>query len=191
MARGKPREQAILTATLQVLREQGYEAMTIDGIAGRAQASKATIYRRWANKAELVKAAIDSLGAEHTLSIPDTGRLRSDLVALMEALREKATRPYMDMMKELVSAARRDEVLAALLREHREEEALSPFQEVLRRSVRRRTLPRSADTELVHDVAEALILRQLQLGLAFDDAFIARVVDRVLLPLLKPQRRRR
>jgi AcrR family transcriptional regulator len=186
LARGKPREQAILAGALQVLEARGYASMTIDSVAARARASKATIYRRWANKAELVKAALDSLAAERSASIPDTGALRADLFAVMKALREQAAQPYADMMRELCASARRDEVLAALLRDHTESEASSPFQEVLRRAIRRRTLSRSVDTELVHEVVEALILRQLQTRLPFDDAFIARVVDRVVLPLLKP-----
>jgi len=190
MVRGKPREQAILAAAIEELRQLGYDAMTMDGVAARASASKATIYRRWANKAELLKAALDTLDAEHATSIPDTGALRSDLVAVMEALREKASAPYVEMMSELVAAARRDEALAALLRHHLKNEELSPFQEVLRRAVRRRDLPRSTDTRLVHDVAEAMIMRQLQAGLPFDDEFVARVVDRLLLPLLKFRKRK-
>ncbi len=185
MPRGKPREEAILRAALQVLQQQGYESMTIDGVAAAARASKATIYRRWANKAELVKAALDTLDAQHTESVPDTGALRTDLFAVLHALRDRADKSYVDMMSDLVAAARRDEVLATLLQAHTADDGISPFQRVLRRAVRRRVLPRAVDTTLVHDVAEALILRQLQLGAPFDDAFIARVVDRILLPLLE------
>jgi AcrR family transcriptional regulator len=190
LARGKAREEAILAAALDALRDHGYDAMTIDGIARRAHASKATIYRRWATKAEIVKAALDAVDAEHGASIPDTGALRSDLVAVMKALRAKATKPYVALMTEVVAAARRDKALGALLGQHVEDEELSPFHEVLRRAVRRRTLSRKVDTDLVHDVAEALVLRQLQMSLPFNDAFITRVVDHVLLPLLKPKRRR-
>lgn len=109
----------------------------------------------------------------------------------MKALRAKASQPYVAIMTELVASARRDEALAAALQEHVEDEQVSPFQQVLQRAVRRRALPRGVDTTLVHDVAEALIVRQLQTGAPFDDAFIARVVDRVVLPLLgtKPKAR--
>jgi AcrR family transcriptional regulator len=189
MVRGEPRERAILTAALEELRERGYEAMTIDGVAARARASKATIYRRWSNKAELLKASLDSLDAEHAAAIPDTGALRSDLVEVLRALREKASEPYVQLMTELVSAARRDDALAALLREHVDHEELSPFHQVLGRAIKRREFSRRADKQLIHDVAEAMIVRRLQTGAPFDDAFIARVVDRVLLPLLPPNRR--
>ncbi|HYQ15855.1 MAG TPA: TetR/AcrR family transcriptional regulator [Polyangiaceae bacterium] len=180
-----------MSAALELLQAQGYEALTIDGVAARAHASKATIYRRWLNKAELVKAALDTLDAEHNAALPDTGALRTDLLAVLRALRDKASQPYVNMMSELVSAARRDQALATALQAHVEDDELSPFQAVLRRAVRRRLLPRATDTTLVHDVAEALILRQLQRGLPFDAAFCRRVVDRVLLPLLAQPRSKR
>ncbi|WAS90574.1 TetR/AcrR family transcriptional regulator [Nannocystis punicea] len=191
MQRGEHRERAILGAALELLAEVGYEALTMDAVAARARASKATIYRRWRNKAELVKAALDSLDAEDNAAIPDTGALRSDLVAVMTALRDKATEPYVNLIQELVVAARRDEALAAALRSHREDLELSPFEAALRRATRRGDVPRTVDRELVHDVAEAMILRQLHTGSPFDDAFISRVVDRVLLPLLRRRRSHR
>jgi AcrR family transcriptional regulator len=190
LVRGKAREEAILSSTIALLGELGYDAITMDAVAARAHASKATMYRRWRNKAELVKAALDALDAKDNSLIPDTGALRSDLVAVMRAARDKATAPYMAMILDLVVAARRDPALAASLRAHIEDEELSPFRVVLQRAVQRRALPAGAPTELVHEVAEAMISRQLQAGSPFDDTFILRVVDDVLLPLLGKKRRR-
>ena len=63
-ATGRPRskdaERAIVDATLEALVEQGYQAMSIEGIAARAGVGKATIYRRWSDKAQLV---VDSVRA--------------------------------------------------------------------------------------------------------------------------------
>jgi AcrR family transcriptional regulator len=191
VARGKQREDAILTATIELVGELGYEALTMDAVAARAHASKATMYRRWRSKAELASAALDALDAHHNATIPDTGGLRSDLVAVMEGLRDKAMASYVAMIQGLVVAARRDRALAASLRSHIAKHELSPFQEVLRRAASRKRLPAGAPTDLVHDVAEAMILRQLQTGAPFDGAFISRVVDDVLLPLLQNKRSRR
>jgi AcrR family transcriptional regulator len=185
MVRGEPREAAILKATGALLAELGYEALTIDAVAARAGSSKATIYRRWRNKAQLVKAVLDALDAEHNAEVPDTGALRSDLVAVLRASRDRATAPYVAMMQDLVMAARRDAGLAKELRAHTDTEALSPFQHVLERAVARRRLSASAPMALVHEVAEAMLLRQIQLGHPLDEAFIARVVDELLLPLLR------
>jgi AcrR family transcriptional regulator len=184
VVRGKERVDAILAATIELLTEVGYQALTTDAVAARAQSSKATIYRRWSNKAALVRAALDDLDAGQNAAVADTGSLRGDFLAAMEGLRDRATAPYLAMIADLVAAQRHDEQLAAELRLHLANEELSPFHEALGAAVRRGELPADVDAELIHDVAEALIQRRLGSGEPFDDAFITRVVDDVLLVLL-------
>ena len=72
------RELEILEATLEVLDEVGYDLLTMDAVATRAKASKATLYRRWKGKPELVVAAIMAHKGEPV--VPDTGTLRGDLL---------------------------------------------------------------------------------------------------------------
>src|SRR5436190_9302367 len=73
------REQEILDAALEVLGEVGYDRLTMDAVAQRAKASKATLYRRWNSKATLV---VDALASQKTTPpVPDTGDLRTDLLA--------------------------------------------------------------------------------------------------------------
>ncbi|GAA3436702.1 TetR/AcrR family transcriptional regulator [Kutzneria kofuensis] len=184
MVRGKEREDAILAAVIELLGEAGYAALTMDAVAARAQASKATIYRRWRNKAQLVKAALDAYDARQSEALPDTGELRSDLYAVMRSLRERASESYLAMITGLIAAAKHDAELDAALKEHVANEEVSPFLTSLQRAVDRGELAADADSELVHDVAEAMVMRQLTVG-TFDDAFIGRVVDDVLLVLLK------
>jgi AcrR family transcriptional regulator len=185
MPRGIERERAILQAAIELLREVGYQSMTLDAVAARAAASKATIYRRWRDKAQLTRAALDALDARDNAAVPDTGGLRGDLVAVMEMLQKKATAAYLGMIQDLIAAARTDKALAKALKSHIENEELSPFEQVLRRAVERKYVTRHAPVKLVHDVAEAMIQRQLQAGSPFNQRFIERVVDGVLLPLLK------
>ena len=73
------RELEILEATLEVLDEVGYDLLTMDAVATRAKASKATLYRRWKGKPELVVAAI--MAHKGDAVVPDTGSLRGDLIA--------------------------------------------------------------------------------------------------------------
>ena len=73
------RELEILEATLEVLDEVGYDLLTMDAVATRAKASKATLYRRWKGKPELVVAAI--MAHKGDAVVPDTGSLRGDLLA--------------------------------------------------------------------------------------------------------------
>ncbi|MGC4093159.1 MAG: TetR/AcrR family transcriptional regulator [Polyangiaceae bacterium] len=190
MVRGKPRVDAILSASIGLLEEVGYEAMTIDAVAARAHSSKATIYRRWQSKAQLVKAALDQLDAEHNRVIPETGTLRSDLIAVALSIKGRATPAHVAMMHGVALAARSDPELAQLLRSHVQDEALSPFQVVLTRAIERKWLPARTNAVLIHDVAEAMVLRQLQLGAPLNRAFVLRLVDQVILPLLGKDKKR-
>jgi AcrR family transcriptional regulator len=82
---GRPRsaqaDQAILRATLEVGAAVGFEALSIEAVAARAEVGKTTIYRRWPSKDELVMAAIRTIHAE--VPVVETGSLRADLLALV------------------------------------------------------------------------------------------------------------
>jgi AcrR family transcriptional regulator len=174
MVRGMEREQAVLAATVELLGERGYPA----------GASKATIYRRWPNKAQLVRAALDAADAARNAAVPDTGDLRGDLLAVMDALAAEVAEPLTRVTAELATLMRHDRQLAEALREHLDKEELSPFHDALQRAIARGDIATDTDVELIHDVAEAMILRQIHLDLPVDAAFSARLVDDVLLMLL-------
>src|SRR5882672_996995 len=86
---GRPRDPAcdaaILQATLDIFAEHGYGGVSMDGVAARAGVGKATIYRRYASKAELVVEAV-RVGACLNDHLPDTGDLRSDLASMLLAM---------------------------------------------------------------------------------------------------------
>ncbi|WP_028921711.1 TetR/AcrR family transcriptional regulator [Pseudonocardia acaciae] len=185
IARGKEREDAILGAAMRLLAGGGYEALTIDAVAAEAHASKATIYRRWRNKAELVEAALDAHDAAFNDEVPDTGSLRGDLVAVLEMLRRKAREFPPDVAVEMLRLMEHDAELAAALRRHLADEELSPFHAPLARAVERGEVRREVDGELVHDVAEAMIVHRLRLRVSLDDAFVDRLVDDVLMVLIE------
>jgi len=92
---GRPRSaeshQAILQATLDLLAEAGFDRMSIDAIAARARVGKNTIYRRYSSKEELVADAIESLRQE--VMLPDTGRLWSDIDALIKSAMQITLNP--------------------------------------------------------------------------------------------------
>lgn len=193
--RGKPRERAILSAVISLLGETGYEAMTMDAVAARARASKTTIYRRWPGKAELVRAAVD---AHITSRVPgahdsgadgsdtqDTGSLRGDLLAVMNAMPGHLTPEFMAMMSGLVHAMRADPELAASLRSMFDHDSVA--EQIIGRAVRRGELPAPAAgrlTGLVHEVIEAQVFRQLMTASSLGGDFPGHVVDDIVLPLL-------
>jgi AcrR family transcriptional regulator len=86
--RGRELESALLEAAWEELVEVGFATLTMESVAGRAHTGIAVLYRRWANKAELVLAAIEHYHAVRPIGIPDTGALRGDLLALLTAFSE-------------------------------------------------------------------------------------------------------
>jgi AcrR family transcriptional regulator len=188
--RGKPRERAILSAVISLLGETGYEAMTMDAVAARAHASKTTIYRRWPGKSELVRAAVDAHITSRLLGtrgsgIQDTGSLRGDLLAVMNAMPRHLTPEFMAMMSGVVHAMRADPELAASLRPMLDHDSVA--EQLIGRAVRRGELPAPAAGRLaglVHEVIEAQIFRQLMTASDLDGSFAAHVVDDIILPLL-------
>lgn len=90
--RGPELESALLEAAWNELVEVGFAGLTMESVAARAQTGVAVLYRRWANKDQLVLAAIEHYGRAHPVEIPDTGTLRGDLLALLTAMsRARAT----------------------------------------------------------------------------------------------------
>jgi AcrR family transcriptional regulator len=90
--RGPLLESALLEAAWNELVEVGFAGLTMESVAARAQTGVAVLYRRWANKDELVLAAIEHYGRTHPIEIPDTGTLRGDLLGLLGAMsRARAT----------------------------------------------------------------------------------------------------
>ncbi|GAC1310627.1 MAG: TetR/AcrR family transcriptional regulator [Acidimicrobiales bacterium] len=86
---GRPRDprlqEAISEATIGLLAEAGYEALTMEAVACRAGTTKAAIYRRWPSKAALV-ADVFATRAQSKVWLPDTGDLRADLTAHIRAV---------------------------------------------------------------------------------------------------------
>ena len=81
--KGRPRDSSaddrILAAAAELILTRGFDNMTVDEVAAKARAGKATVYRRWAGKEDLAFAALEQL-YNTQLPVPDTGSLRGDLV---------------------------------------------------------------------------------------------------------------
>lgn len=84
--RGEALEVAILEAAWQELADVGFPKLTMESVARRARTSVPVLYRRWAGKEALVIAAIERYRVSHPVEIPDTGSLRGDLLALLNAM---------------------------------------------------------------------------------------------------------
>jgi AcrR family transcriptional regulator len=100
-----PRETELLAVTLQLLQEHGYDRLTVDAVAATARASKATVYRRWPSKAELVLAAFIE-GIRQVAVPPETGTLRGDLLRVGELVCQQAEQHASTIRAVLVEVSR-------------------------------------------------------------------------------------
>ncbi|MEV1146868.1 TetR/AcrR family transcriptional regulator [Micromonospora sp. NPDC049799] len=174
----------LLTTVIDLLREVGYDRMTIDAVAARARVSKATIYRHWPGKAELVADALRQRQTRvHTP--PDTGSLRGDLLELLRATAAICVADA-DLMQALTFAMRTSPELERLIRHHVMPAGRVASTAVLVRAAARGEIPPEAgERDLFHDLAPALTMsRVLAHGLPADDEFLTQVVDQVLIPVL-------
>jgi AcrR family transcriptional regulator len=180
----RSRDAAICAATLAVLAEDGYDRMTIDAVAARAHASKATIYRRWKGKRELVLEALRTRTGCPGDAV-DTGDLRGDLLATLRAMADSAGDADARLMAGVLRAMRSAPELGDCLREQVFHSKAAALRTVVDRAVLRGEVPPDADAALAHEVAGAMWVHHvLVVGGSVDDAFIEHVTDDVLIPLL-------
>jgi AcrR family transcriptional regulator len=151
----------------------------------RARCSKATIYRRWPGKAELVTTAVRRQAmAAH--AAPDTGGLRTDLLEAVAAMRISLVNQDAARIIGLIAAMRRDPALAQVVRDQVLASKREVFGAVIARAVTRGDLPATADHELLAEISSALLLsRLLVTGDPLGPAFEQHLVDAVLMPVLQ------
>ena len=173
----------LCAAALKLLGEIGYDRLTVDKIAASAGAGKATIYRRWSGKAELV---VDALSREKTVeTTPDTGTLRGDLIALACRVSEDDRQLGTPVMIGLVSALPHDKELRDAFRERLVEPRVATLMEVFERAQKRGEIAPLSDLSMVTSIIPALVLHRLLIeGAVPDQAFIEQVIEGVILPLV-------
>ncbi|MDI6100298.1 TetR/AcrR family transcriptional regulator [Actinoplanes sp. NEAU-A12] len=177
------REQAILSTVRDLLTEVGYDRLSIDEVARRARASKATIYRRWSGKPDMVSAALHGLMVEHP-PLPDTGSLRGDLIAALDTFCRLYERKH-PIVLSLLGAIRSDPALGRLLNDHVLATGTADVGIVFERAVGRGELLPGPNAAAVVEVCKALLWHRLLLtGHPLDEAWVAHVVDDILWPML-------
>jgi AcrR family transcriptional regulator len=171
--RDETRDEAILEAAVALIAEAGYDSMSMEAIAARAGVSKATIYRRWPGKAELVAEAIRHLDPGGHADPDDTGSLRGDLLALVATLFSNVSG---------VDGAELGRLLAGHKQQYRERVTST----IVSRAQARGELPNDMDPPpAVMDTALGMALFRVMSGEALDDAYAELLVDRILIPSLR------
>ena len=175
------REQEILETTLTILGEVGYDRLTMDAVASRAKASKATLYRRWSTKAKLVIDALHATKEPHEL--PDTGSLKGDLEAAFCGMGGLTDPQMVATMSSLITAIGRDEEFAREFREHFITAKLETSRVIWERAQERGELRPDLDIDLLcHAMPGVVLHRVFMLGEPPTEDLINRVIDQIILP---------
>jgi AcrR family transcriptional regulator len=185
---GRPRSatahEAILQAAVALFIEQGFEGMSLEAVASRAGVGKATIYRRWSSKEDLVIDAVARVFAEP--AAPDTGNVRNDLVQSGRELQVlMSASPTGEVFPRMAAEVAKHSPLGRLYGERVIGPRRALFGDALRRGIERGELPATIDTELAIDqLVGVLLLRKLTGRLKQADADLAeRAVDMLLFGL--------
>ncbi|MFD5663004.1 TetR/AcrR family transcriptional regulator [Streptomyces hirsutus] len=178
------REQEFFDAVLEQIRQCGYDAVTMDGVAARARCSKSTLYRQWQTKPRFVAAALRSSGQARFAGI-DTGTLAGDL---REAARSAGTWSAKDtsLLQALGHAVTQDPELAQALREALVEPEIVALEAILRRGVERGEVS-AENPALAYVPAQifgVLRVRPLLEGRNADPDYLLRFVEAAVLPAL-------
>jgi AcrR family transcriptional regulator len=178
------RERELYEAVVDLLREVGYEALTMDAVAARTRSSKATLYRQWRGKPELVAAALEGTRPGRPEDI-DTGSLAGDL---REMLRQMASHSAEDMavMRALFHAVATNPDLDRAMRETLIEPGLAGLRHMVDRAVARGEVApdRPARDFVAHAVVGAMMGRPMVEGRDPDPAYLMAYLDAVVLPAL-------
>lgn len=180
---GQARQDELFTATIDVLRETGYDKLTIDAVVARARASKTTVYRRWPSKSALVVAAFTD-AVRNLPTSPDTGSLRDDLVTLLDGIVVELNR-LGDVITGLIGELRRSPDLATAMRTGFIKSRKAAITTVFDNARQRGEIPYDANVDTLWYLGPALVFfRVVMLGEPVDGAFVRHVVDDIVLPLV-------
>ncbi len=173
---GRPRsaetENAILTASYNLLLENGFGSVTVEKIAERAKVSKATIYKWWPNKAAVVMDAFLSAAAAR-LPVPDTGSVITDIIIQVTNLANFLTSREGKVITELIAEGQFDPGLAEAYRMRYFTPRRLDSRHILERGIQRKELPDKLDIELSIDLIYGPIFYRLLLtGEPLDHTFI-------------------
>jgi len=183
--RDPSRDQEILDAALDVLAETGYDGMTIDMVAARAKAGKATVYRRWDSKENLVLDAVACMKSNEIDldALPDTGTLRGDLVAMIKAPTIRDSERKLKVMAGIVSMLARNPEMAEAARLALVEPRASVNRILFTRAIDRGEIPAAINLEKLCLIGPSLVAYSvLMLNRPVTREFLIDNIDTVILP---------
>ena len=185
---GRPRDAtrgaAILEAALELLTEVGYDRLSIESVAARSGVAKTTIYRRWADKASMVAAALAATAVRPSTPAT-TSDLRSTAIEVVSNLAQQMCEQNLALLTAMFAARRTDPALAEALHLILQQDEVAMTAPLLLAAHRGGAALRPDAASVFAELVPALLLhRLLVLGDEPDAAVIEHLVDRILLPLI-------
>lgn len=184
LVRGEAVVRAVLEATVVEVGRAGYHGLRVEDVATRAGVNKTTVYRRWPSKQDLVRDALLSITIARS-PVPNTGSLRTDLIAVARRQAELATQ-YQGLFRIFAAEGENPEL----------EEIVRSIREAFANLPRELTAAATARGEITPDIDPSLVFEIL--GAAnhwwllfertpFDEAFVEQVIDVLLHGALRPR----
>ncbi|GHC61772.1 TetR/AcrR family transcriptional regulator [Streptomyces flavofungini] len=179
------REAELYEAVLELLREVGYDALTMDAVAARTRSSKATLYRQWGGKAELVARALKHNKPVSMADI-DTGSLRGDFMEMVALQDDCKMKQDQALMRGLFHAIHGNPELRQALRQLLIEPEITGLNELLRRAVARGEIDADnpAFEYVIHMLVGGFVARDLVEERPADQDFLRSYINAVILPAL-------
>jgi AcrR family transcriptional regulator len=184
--RGEALETALLDAAWDELQAVGYARMTMEAVADRAGTSRAVVYRRWRNKAELVIAALRRHQPLLTDEVPDTGSLRGDVIALLRRMSERMAQTGTETIFSLLGDYLADPDLFSRVQGQLLSIAPAVMAAILRRAADRGEA-RDEISPQITTLPTGLFRQELFLHRGPpSEQVITGIVDQIFLPLVRP-----
>lgn len=178
-----PREAELLAITLQLLQEHGYDRLTVDAVAATARASKATVYRRWPSKGELVLAAFIE-GIRQVAVPPETGSLRGDLLRVGQVICGQAHQ-HGTTIRAVLAEVSRDPALSDAMQHQFLDQRKAMLELILRQAVDRGEISEAAISDELWDLMPGyLIFRSIIPNRPPTAETVQALVDNVMIPSL-------
>ena len=186
-ARGRPRDpsrdEAIIDASIELLVRDGYDRLSMEAVASEAGVGKATVYRRWSSKAELVVDAMAML--KPSVDTIDTGSLDGDLELMVSVSCSPHSRRLFQVLVSICSALPREPELLEAFRTRFTEPRIARISGILERARVRGELGPDIDIAMAASLLPSLMLqRALTTGEPAGRTYAEQVVGSVLLPVL-------
>jgi AcrR family transcriptional regulator len=177
------REREILEAALETLVDHGYERFSFDLVATAAKASKATLYRRWSGKVDLVVDALGLMMGVEADRYPDTGSLRGDLIAQACAKGGIGEDRPIRVFAQLLNAVQRDPELREAVMARLIGPKVAITVQTFRAAQERGEVGKDADLELLARLLPAISIHEAMLtGAHPSKERLMTLVDSVVLP---------